>query len=162
MTNRSAEERTAEKGVKNVLEVLSGGGIALHHIVARNAGKTARKKIRGINAVLTGVIGEIAFRRDEGAIQAVLHQIHDVVVDKKREHVLHLCDIKAVGMTNMLHGHGDAAAGVIVGPEAVFALQFIGDHIVLGLKKGIESLPGNARSLADLTDADPRVRLFLH
>lgn len=131
------------------------GGIALHHIVSRNACEAAGKEIGGIDAVLTGVIGEIAFRCDEGAIQAVLHQIHDVVVDKKCEYVLHLRDIKAVGMTNMLHGHGDAAAGVLVGPEAVFALQFIGDHIVLGLKKGIESLPGDARALADLADADP-------
>ena len=60
MTKESAEEGTAEKGIENVLEVLAGGGIALHDVIAGNAGKTAGKKIGGIDAVLAGVIGEIA------------------------------------------------------------------------------------------------------
>ena len=60
----SAEERAAEEGIEDALEVLSGGRVLVQDIVARKARESAREKIRGVDAVLSGT-----FRQVVGAVE---------------------------------------------------------------------------------------------
>ena len=136
--------------------------VFLKNVIARNAGQSSGDEIRGVDAVPRSAAREIAVAGEKRAVETVLHQIEDVVADQHFDHVLTLCDVEAVGTADILQRHGGAAAIMVFGTEAVFSLEFAGDHVFLGIKEGIESLSGDAGFLADLAHADLRVGLFFH
>ena len=142
--------------------MLPGGGSARPGVVAGNAGESSGEKIRGVNAVLRGVAGEIVFAVYKGAVEAVLQQIEDIVADQEDDHIPALRDVEAVGMADILQGHGGTAALVILRAEAVLALEDKRDDIILGSEERIESLAGDAGTLADLAHADAGIWFHFH
>ena len=142
--------------------MLPGGGSARPGVVAGDPGEPSGQKIRGVNAVLGGVTREIIFAVYKGAVEAVLQQIEDIVADEENDHVPAFRDVEAVGVADILQGHGGTAALVILRAEAVLALEDERDDIVLGGKEGIKCLAGDAGTLADLTHADAGIRFHFH
>ena len=142
--------------------MLSGGGAFLLDIVARDARETAGEKIRGVVAVLPGTFRQIKAAIQEGIVEAVLKKVKDVVADKKGENISAVRNVDAVGVAEILQGHGGAAAFMLLGPEAVLALELEGNDVGLGFKEGVEGLAGDAGALADLADADAGIGLYGH
>lgn len=159
---KSAEKRAAEERAEDTFEMFSGGGVLLLDVVARDSCEAAGEKVSGIVAVLPGTLRQVEAAFKKRIIEAVLKKVENVVADEKGQNFPAVRDIDTVGVADVLQRHGGAAALVFLGPEAVLTLELEGNDIVLGFKKSVEGLAGNAGALADLADADAGIRLHDH
>ena len=157
-----SKKRTAEKGVKDLLEMLLRGDCARARVVACDSREAAGKKIGGIDPVLGRVAGEVILAVDERTVKTVLQQIENIIADEEDDHVPPLRNVLAVGAANVLQSHGGAAALVVLRAEAIFSLENEGDDVVLGGEERVEGLAGDAGALADFAHADAGIRLILH